>query len=454
MNTAKAAYIDYPLSLGATPVTSFNFTGMTTAPFTGIGAADLYAGSVVLNYMLGIPSGGNPTAPLNTFWTATTPTGDPSPLGPNLSYANPLPLVTGTETVPLLVSLPNSEGCPKPEAGYPVAIFQHGITGNRTNAIGIMDALALPPTCTAIVAMDQPIHGIVDEANPFFTSNAAGGLRERTFGMDYVDNTTGAPGSDGQTDSSGAHTINLANLQVARDNLRQALFDLLYLEKAVPFMDIDGEGADFDSSRMSFVGHSLGGMVGTGLLAYSDNINAAALANPGGGIAMLLNASQAFGPIVRGGLSAGSGIAQDDPAFPGYLAQFLFATQTVVDAGDPINTAAHALTNNVPTLLLQVLNDSTVPNAVATAPLSGTEPLGRTLELTTVATTSAGPVTGSRLFTKLNLGHHGTVLTPDDGMGNPIGYLNVTTEMQTQIASFLATAGTATQVTDPGLLDD
>ncbi len=454
MNTAKTAYIDYPISLGATPVMSFSPTGMTTAPFTGIGAADIYVGSVLLNYMLGIPSVDNPIAPLNTFWTATTPTGDPSPLGSNLSYANPLPLVTGTETVPLLVSLPNSEGCQKPEAGYPVAIFQHGITGNRTNAIGIMDALALPPTCTAVVSMDQPIHGIVDEGNPFFTSNTAGGLRERTFGMDYVNNTTGAAGSDGQTDSSGAHTINLANLQVARDNLRQAIFDLLYLEKAVPFMNVVGDGADFDSSKISFIGHSLGGMVGTGLLAYSDNINAAALANPGGGIAELLNASLAFGPVVRAGLSAGSGIAQDDSAFPGYLAQFLFATQTVVDAGDPINTAAHALTNAVPTLLLQVLNDSTVPNAVATAPLSGTEPLGNVLELTTVATTSAGLVTGSRLFSKLNQGHHGTVLSPDDGLGNPIGLLNVTTEMQTQIASFLATVGTATLVTDPSLLDD
>jgi len=277
MNTAKAAYIDYPLSLGVTPVTSFASMGIDTTPFTGIGAANLYTGSVVLNYMLGIPSVANPTAPLNTFWTATTPTGDPSPLGPNLSYANPMPLVNGTETVPLLVSMPKAAlGCAKPANGYPVAIFQHGITGDRTNAIGIMDALAAPPSCTAVVAMDLPLHG-VSEGNPFFVGYAAGENRERTFGMDYVDNTTGAPGPDNNVDSSGAHTINLANLLVSRDNLRQAIFDLLYLEKAVPFMDIDGEGADFDSSRISFIGHSLGGIVGGGMVAYSDNINAAAI---------------------------------------------------------------------------------------------------------------------------------------------------------------------------------
>jgi len=101
-----------------------------------------------------------------------------------------------------------------------------------------------------------------------------------------------------------------------------------------------------------------------------------------------------------------------------------------------------------------VHNDSVIPNAVATAPLSGTEPLGRVLELTTVSTDAPGVVAGSRLFTKLNQGLHSTVLSPDDGMGNPIGLLNVTMEMQTQIASFLATGGAAIQVTDPTLLDD
>jgi len=100
---------------------------------------------------------------------------------------------------------------------------------------------------------------------------------------------------------------------------------------------------------------------------------------------------------------------------------------------------------------MQVLGDTVVPNAVATAPLSGTEPLGRVLELTTVATSAPGAVAGSRLFSKLNQGNHGSVISPDDGMGNPIGLLNVTTEMQTQIASFLATGGAATQVTDPTL---
>ncbi|MFT5450660.1 MAG: pimeloyl-ACP methyl ester carboxylesterase [Enterobacterales bacterium] len=474
MDSAKLAYIDGPLYMGAVPQTSFSSLMTDTAPFTGIGAADLHKGSIALNYMLGVPSAENPIAPLNTFWKALQqlpigPEGSlvDNPFGDNLTYANSYPRINAVETVPLLVSMPKAALCPKPATGYPVAIFQHGITGNRTNALGIVDALAAPPSCSAVVSMDQPLHGIAENdavhqglqlaSGGFlgiFDGYEAGTSRERTFGVDYMDNATSAPGPDGIADGSGAHTINLSNLLVARDNSRQAIFDLLYLEKAIAYMDIDGDGADFDGNKISFIGHSLGGMVGTGMLAHSDNIKAAALVNPGGGIALMLDDSLAFGDRIRAGVAAGAGMAVTDPAFPALFAQFLFVTQTVIDSSDPVNKAARALTNNVPTLLMQVKDDSVIPNAVATAPLAGTEPLGRLLELTTVASAEPGLVAGSRLFTKLNQGLHSTVLSPADASGNPVGLLNVTIEMQTQIVTFLATVGAAIQVTDPTLLDD
>jgi len=471
MQTAKAVYIDGAIGAGLTPVTNFNNLGLDTTPFTGLptSAANLYTGDITLNYMLSAPTTENPTAPLNTFWrtAANVPDGqggsfpNPDPLG-NLTYANPLPQVNGVETVPLLVSIPKSAECPMP---YPIAIFQHGITQNRTNLIAIADALA--EACTAGIAMDLPLHGLTaldgdGNPNPLFEGYDAGTLRERTFGIDFISNTTGAPGSDGTPDPSGAHTINLSNLLVARDNTRQAIFDLLYLEKAIAFMDIDGDDVtDFDSDNISYIGHSLGGIVGTGVLAYSDNIKAAGLANPGGGIALMLDASEVFGPQVRAGVAAGAGLELDDPALPGVLAQFYFATQTVLDSSDPVNTAAHAVSNGVPTLLLQVADDDSIPNSVATAPLSGTEPLARALYLTTlVAATDdtgpvSGPVQGERFFTKLNDGLHETLLSPADPRISPddtAGLINVTTEMQSQIVSFLASGGTLVDVTDPTLL--
>lgn len=482
MQSAKTAYVDGPiagvLGAGGLPATSFSSLGTDTAPFTGLGAADLYKGSMTVNYLLSAPTVENPTAPLNVHWKALEmlPIGPggvdvPNPFGDNLSYANSFPRANGAETVPLLVSMPKeSLGCTKPAGGYPVTIYQHGITSNRTAMLSMADSLAAPPSCRAAVAMDLPLHGIAEDNAVHLGLQAASGglvglfegyapgvLRERTFGVDYVDNATSAPGPDGTPDPSGTHTINLSYLLVSRDNTRQGALDLLYLEQVIPFMDVEGDGPlipDFDGSDIAYVGHSLGGIVGTSVLAYSGTnqflgevtpaINAAALVNPGGGIIKMLDASPSFGPSIRAGLSAAFGLAEGTPEFDAQLALYYFAAQTIVDSSDPVNTAAHAVSNNIPTLMLQNLGDTVIPNSVATAPLSGTEPLARSLALDTLMATDPGPVVGSRLFSKINVGGHGSIAIPDEA----------TVEMQTQVVSFLASGGAAVVVIDPALLDE
>ncbi len=461
---AKAVYVD----AAPAPSTSFSSLGTDTLPFTGLGAADLYKGSIDLKYMLTAPSMTDPTANLDKFWTAASMVPDgqggmvPNPAaGGNLTYANPLPEVTGVESVPLLVSMPKAQlGCAKPANGYPVLIFQHGITRDRTDMLGIADTMAAPPLCTAVVSMDMPLHGM-DANNPVHLGlmQATGGMiglfegygsgtHERTFGVDFVDNTTGAPGPDGLPDTSGKHFINLTNLRVSRDNLREAIFDLLQLAKAVPTMDIDGDSTpDFDPANISFMGHSLGGIAGTGFVAYADTIKDAVLANPGGGILGLLDASPTFGPVIRAGL-ASAGVMAGTPEY----AAFLFAAQTVADAGDPANLASMAVARQTPIYLLQVNGDTVVPNSSPTAPLSGTIPLANLLQLNVLAPSQPGTVMGSRFWARFNTGLHSTVLSPDDGQGNPVGLLNVTTEMQTQIGSFVGSGGTAVTVADETLL--
>ena len=162
----------------------------------------------------------------------------------------------------------------------------------------------------------------------------------------------------------------------------------------------------------------------------------------------MLDASLTFGPRIRAGLSA-AGVDVNGPDYQ----SFLFATQTVLDSADPQGTSFIAQSNDVPTLMLQVKDDSVVPNSVATAPLSGTEPMAASLGLTTVTATTAGElVPGSRLFTKLNGGLHSTVLTPNDASGAPT-LLPFTAEMQGEIASFILSGGAAVQVGDPSLLE-
>ena len=457
---AKRFYIDFPFSQGAAPASSFSSLFTDTTPFTGIGAANLYKGQVRLPYLLGVASQLNPAPVLSGNWVAAdmVPNGQgglmPNPFaGGNLTYANPLPQKRGDETVPLLVSLPKNPVCPKP---YPVMIFQHGITSNRTAMLGIADTMA--SACTAVVSMDLPLHGIAAD-NPvhlglqaasggalgIFEGYTQGALRERTFGVDLQNNATGAiPSPDGIPDASGAHTINLGNLLVSRDNLRQGSLDLLTLEKAIPFMDVDGDNLpDFDASKVSFMGHSLGGIVGSNYTALADLAKQSVLATTSGSIAQMLNGSPSFGPVIRGGLSAALGTTPTDPTFLAEtLPAFLFAAQTVVDAGDPVNYGVIAQAKAIPTLAIQVKNDPVVPNTVTGAPLAGNTPHAAVYGLATVTQTTQT----DRALLKFVSGDHASPLSPTADAATTVG-------IQTAIANFIGSGGTVVVVNDPALVE-
>lgn len=460
---SKGFYLDSPLATAGG--SSFSSLNTDTTPFTSIGAANLYKGQVTLPYLLTAPSATNPIAPLNAPWVGAdmVPDGQggfvPNPFaGGSITYANKLPQKTGEETTPLLVSLPKNSVCPKP---YPVMIFQHGITSDRTAMLGIADTMA--SACTAVISMDLPLHGIAADnqvhqglmalGKPgIFAGYAPGGLRERTFGVDYVVNATSAPGQDGMADASGAHFINLQNLLVSRDNVRQGVLDLLALEKEVPNMDIDNDGTpDFNGNNISFMGHSLGGIVGSDYLALSPNVKQGVLATTSGSIAQMLNGSPTFGPVIRGGLSASTGIPIDDPAFQSeVLGPFLFAAQTVVDPVDPVNYATMALANNIPTLGIQIQGDTVVPNQVANAPLAGNTPHAALYGLPVITAESTPAARGS---IKVSTGTHATPLTPA-GPNGATQFIDQTTLIQNATAKFIASGGALIEITDTSLIEE
>ena len=416
-------------------------------PGASPGIADLYIGVVELPYFLGVPSEENPVAPLEEFWQAApgnyVPPFDQLGLDPestNVTVANPIPVERARQMASVLMTVPNDmSGQSKPEAGWPVVIFQHGITGNRSQMLALADTMASQGF--AVIAIDMPLHGITDVESPLYIENTPFGqiASERTFDLDLRDNETTAPGPDGRIDGSGAWFINLQSLLTARDNLRQAQIDLSTLALNVPEMDIDGDGvSDLDGSNVNFAGLSLGAMVGTPFLAVEPTVNNGVLSVPGGGIANLLSGSEAFGPVIRAGLQ-NSGV---EPFSPEYF-QFLGAAQTVIDSADPINWAQVATAQNS-ILLQQVAGDTVVPNAVAGAPLSGTEPLIAVMGLDAITETTQNPM-GIRGATRLLQGSHGSLLDPS---ANPA----VTAEMQGQAASMIASGGALVVIGDPSLI--
>ena len=418
--------------------------------------ADIIVGVMPVKYYLNAPTSVNSPLPLTGSWQAapgayTAPFNalGLDPTSTNLTYANPIPVAKSTQVIPVLATVPNAaSGRTKPAAGWPVVIFQHGITRNRGDALAIADTMASQGF--AVVSIDQPLHGIVPSdplVGPLYIENTPFGAlaNERHFDLDVINNQTSAPGPDGIRDGSGTHTINLQSLLTSRDNLRQAVADLFALAKTVPTMSVDGDATpDFDGSRVFFVGQSLGSIVGLNFTALEPTVSTAVLSVPGGGIAQMLNGSATFGPRIRAGLAA-AGVNAGTAAFD----QFMFAAQTAIDSADPINFAAVSAASGDRILLHEVvgggsiLPDQVIPNAVAGAPLSGTEPLIRALGLTTItSSTQAAAIRGAVRFTA---GDHGSLLSTTASAA-------ATIEMQGQMASMIVSNGQAVQVTNTSVI--
>jgi hypothetical protein len=291
---------------------------------------------------------------------------------------------------------------------------------------------------------------------------------ERTFDLDFENNMTSAPGPDGKIDPSGSYAINLTSLLTSRDNLRQAVADLLELRSALPGVSLDGASAAFDSARIAFVGISLGSIVGTDFMAVAQTPNTyvqnGVLNVPGGGVVGLLIGSPTFAPVILGGL-AQAGVHPGTPDF----GLFVSAAQTVIDSADPINYAFATANKNI--LAQEVvggnapvpgdispsvcgskcydangnwLSDQVIPNTSAGFPLSGGNPIIAALGLPSITATTQS-ATGIRGVVRFTNGTHSSLLDPSTSP-------QTTVEMQTEAASFLASGGLAVQVVNTGVI--
>ncbi|MCF6319065.1 MAG: Ig-like domain-containing protein [Proteobacteria bacterium] len=426
-------------------------TGLTTSAVGGAGIADIFIGIQSSPYYLEAPSAANPTAPLNRFWKAAPgayvapfDAFGLDPTSTNLTFANPFPVATGVQTYPVIMTLPNaSSGQTKPASGWPIVIYQHGITRNRSDMLAIADTLA--SIGYAVIAQDLPLHGITDAINPFYVEGTPFGpvANERTFDLDFANNgddeNNTEPGPDGVIDDSGSYFINLSNLLVSRDASRQGVADLFTLTATIPTIDYDGDGVpDFDGSRIAFVSHSLGTNIGVPFLAIEENVTTAVLSAGGGGTARLLDGSPTFGPVIRAGLAA-VGVVSGTPTYD----QFMVVAQTVIDGGDPLNFAPIAgARNNI--LFHEVLGDLVIPNSVLGSPLSGTEPLIAAMGLPSISSTTT-VATGLDGAVRFTAGDHSSLL-------RPTASLAATVEMQMQMASMITTVGTTVVVTDTSVV--
>lgn len=421
-------------------------TGLTTHDLSASlpGIADVYAGTVTIPYYLSAPSANDPTAALTGFWHTAS--------GGDTTVLDPLPKKTSDQTIPVLMTVPNAgSGCAMPGTGWPVVIFQHGITQNRTNVIAIADGMA--QACFAVVAIDLPLHGITDTSsavttNPFyknqlFKGTAAASLMtgERTFNMD-AKGVAGATGA--AVAGSGNFFINLNSTLTSRDNLREAAADLISLTRTIQGgkLTLLGGPSILDGSQIGFVGHSLGGIVGTDYLAVDPSAFAATLGMPGGHIAQLLIDSPSFATPINQGL-ADQGVVTGSQSYYDFLSQ----AQAVVEDGDPANYAAAAAAQH-PIHMIEVVGDGTAANPPdQVVPNSATDVLIAEMGITTpISTVGLNAVAaGAPTLAQFTAGDHGSLLQP---AASNATQLAITTEMQSEMVSLFGTGGAAVAVTD------
>lgn len=495
----------------------------TRVPTTAVLGADANAGTIFqagiqLPYYLKVPTDTDPSN-LSATWVASETVGaiidaargneaGTTPPSDKVTFRYPFAAQNATVFAPLLISVPDNSTC-SAQKPYDVVIYQHGIFGNRSHSLALANQL-VPATagCKVTVAMDLPMHGIapklatgsidpalglsVDVAVNPSTGEIVGEsqlpMNERHFGWGQT--ATGAPTRmEYSTDpaeavgSSGQFFLNLSKLPAARDNNRQGVVDLLNLNASLVNLNgIDLDNADGDNnpgtgggdvnvqtdgsgSKVFFVGHSLGGILGTSFVALVNDaaqdatigngnltpFTASALVTPGAGIAKLLENSPSIGSRVLAGL-AQSGLTQGTSN----LELYLNVAQASLDSAEPHNFVSSLLDSTTPVYLNEIYGngvdrstqDQTIPVAADTAyageytaplgdalpaPLAGTEPLIMQLEAATITGNGAASQTNAVRFTA---GTHTTIIRPEDATGTA-----VFADMATNIASFFGSGG-------------
>ena len=437
-----------------------NFTGQTTAAFQGLGLADVYVGVLTLPYYL------SKTDPDTGYWQASAAT-SPDKISTFTTRFNPFPVANiKALQVPVLMTVPNAaSGSTKPGSGWPIVVFEHGLTESRTNLFGIADSLARGGFIG--IAIDLPLHGLTTPFNPADPSTylyAIGtnplyanlGLPtsssiERTFDLKTINAAAGLPGLD----PSGSHYVNLASLLTFRDNLRESSVDLVTVAESVATIALPAPATApyVNPANVHYMGHSQGAIVGGGFLAVmpTQAVLSATLANPGGEFIYLGIESPTFGPEFIPALEKASNGLLTPGTTP--FANFARDSQTVIDSGDPWNFIALASSLH-PIHMIEVVgttpppsgcNPQTPPNGCPdqVVPNDATDRLIAAGGFTQASPPGVAPgTTPLHKVVKFTAGVHASFLLPTASLA-------ATEEMQLEAVSFAVADGFALPVT-PG----
>lgn len=385
----------------------------------------VYEGEITLPYYQQLPDGtdGNPLQTGSWLPADFSANPDlPQAKSDRVTYRFPFIQKTADTKIPIIVGTPDTNdlfGGP-PEGGYPVIIYQHAATQDRSAILPMATAAALlclaegdapqnSADCFITVGIDMPLNGVFgeaatsarDENDPETTPGmveisqqpgASEDATERHFGFTADDAMQAVTRDQVDNPESGSLFLNFTNYANTRDNMRQGALDLLNINALLPAIEdainqcaTDGDCADgtvMNTDRVYFISHSLSGMGGVPYpvinnLAAQDNpdlnpILASVMFNTGGQFTRLAeNSRETIAPALLPGLDAASGglLAQGRTELNIYFNVF----QALLDSTDPVAFAPlFEESGNEATLLTSIVgidgdadrpSDGTIPNA-------------------------------------------------------------------------------------------
>lgn len=235
--------------------------------------------------------------------------------------------------LPFLFVLPEGTG------PFPVVVFQHGLDGTRQDLVKVASDLARAGL--ASIAVDAPLHG------------------------DHPVRIAGTPSGTG---------FFTADVFAVRDNLREAVLDQFQATRFVrevlggfvsDQLDLaPGDPPVMDGDRLTYLGVSLGGIIGAVSAAMNQDLDRVALVVPGGHLMRIFTdtPNEAFRKPLQDALAA-LGIAPGSAAYT----QFIEFAQWGLDRADPVNFGRLAALPGVSVsdrfLVVEAKGDDFIPNA-------------------------------------------------------------------------------------------
>ncbi|MDP2309450.1 MAG: hypothetical protein Q8P18_25740 [Pseudomonadota bacterium] len=245
------------------------------------------------------------------------------PAGSFVTDAQGAPAPQGAEPVAYWLMVPESGRT----APAPLIVLQHGLGGTKEDIASLGQMLVAGGH--AVVAIDAVAHG--DRPREGDTTTAF-------FGVDFEQWLVAR----------------------ARDNIRQTAADHLALRTILSATGDAGGfsayGFEVDAENASYVGQSLGGIIGSNTCALDTGLDRCVLNVPGGRLIEIVRANVAYAALMN--------IYFDKENQAAEIELFSAMAQIIVDPGDPAVVASRILTSAParPVLVQEAVHDDTVVN--------------------------------------------------------------------------------------------